>query len=199
MQKNTQKGFTLIELLLVLAIIAGIGVAAFMIYPRVQAGNSATNNASALNAAAAQIQALFPSARYANLSQNVACKGDVFPDSFKDDTTCAVATMKNEWDGAVSIGPAGITGATATGNAARYYYIHYANVPSKVCAKLAPALASNFGIVGIGAAAGAAPAGTQIVVNTFDAVATNDVPNEANVANGCQTATGRATITVVGR
>ena len=45
-QARNQGGFSLIELLLVLAIIAALAVAAFIVYPRVQAGRNATYSVS---------------------------------------------------------------------------------------------------------------------------------------------------------
>ena len=208
MKKTNQKGFTLIELLLVLAIIAALAVAAFIIFPRVQASNAATSNATILNAAAAQIQALFPSARYSNLSTQVACRGDVFPENMKMGPTCATTTsagantdLQNEWQGNITVNGATAAGAVVTTTAARYYRIDYANVPTKVCSKLAPALASNFGIVAIGPGAWAAtaPAAGDTVVNTFNgATTTDDVLNEATVQSRCAAAAA-VNITVVGR
>ena len=197
MKNRNQQGFTLIEILLVLAIIAALGVAAFIIYPRVQAGRQATNNTSILNSAAAQINSVFPSARYGNLTDIVACNADVFPDNFKIAPACAAGNLINEWQGVVAVHGADVTGATNATVNARYYTITYPNVPSKVCTKLAPALAANFGIVGIGADETSA-LGAGKIVDTYNAVATDDAVDEATMTAACNAAAA-VTISMVGK
>ena len=178
-QNRAQKGFTLIELLLVLAIIAAIGVAAFIIYPRVQAGRSASSNAAVLSSAAATVNSLFPSARYSNLTPAVAYNSDVFPDSMKGATA---GTFTNEWGNAVTIIGSTAAGVPDTTAAARYFTIQYYGVPKNVCAKLAAAAAANFGRVAIGTVS------TNIAVNEY---AGTPVPlNEATIATGCASGTG---------
>lgn len=190
MKNRNQQGFTLIEILLVLAIIAALGVAAFIIYPRVQAGRQATNNTSILNSAAAQINAVFPGGRYGKLTPAVACNADVFPDNFDTDGSCGgTPVLQNEWAGDVVLSGSLADGTNDTTSNARYYKITYDKVPNKVCNKLAPALASNFGRVLVG---------TTVIVDTFDAATNNDVVDEAAMTAACSGA-NEVLITVVGK
>ena len=140
------KGFSLIELLLVLAIVAAFAVAAFIIYPRVQAGTSANNTAAALSSASASARAVFTQGNYVNLDEAAALSGKFFPDSY-----VAGTDLVNEWGGDVDIYGSDAAGADATaGTSARYFTIVMNDVPSEVCKRLVPAAAANFGRVEIG-------------------------------------------------
>lgn len=172
--KNTQQGFSLLELLLVLAVIAALGVAAFLIYPRVQAGRSASSTAQVLSGAQASVGAIFTNGNYSKLDSSVAYNADVFPESMKGATA---GTFSNEWDGPVTIFGSNADG-TANATSGRFMTITYADVPANVCKKLVPAAAANFGRVEVG---------TTVVVDQY--AATPVALDEAAVITACGTGT----------
>lgn len=153
-QFKTSQGFSLIELLLVLAIIAALAVAAFVIYPRVQAGRAATYEAQVLSSAQASVKALFTNNNYAGLTTPIAVQGDFFPANMLDKTVGSEAIL-NQFDGAVTLIGADATGADDATAPARFFKIVYADVPTEVCIKLAGSAVQNFNgvfITGLGAA-----------------------------------------------
>lgn len=185
-QARSQGGFSLIELLLVLAIVAALAVAAFIVYPRVQAGRNASYESQVLSSAQAGVKALFTTNNYARLTTPVAVDAEIFPSNMK-----VGATIENQWAGVVTAGPALATGADgpATG-VARYFKFVYPNVPTDVCIRLAGAAVQNFGTVLVG---------TEVVQDLYTGAAAGAL-DEAKITTGCkgETATpGRATITFV--
>lgn len=192
-QARSQGGFSLIELLLVLAIIAALAVAAFIVYPRVQAGRNASYEAQVLSSAQAGVKALFTTNNYRNLSKAAAFNAEIFPANMNLSTT----SIKNQWDGEVEIGPSTSAGAAATGTGpVRYFRIVYTNVPADVCIRLAGAAVQNFGTVLVNPA-NAAAGGGVVVQDTYSATTT--ALNEANIATNCKPAAGQvgAAITFV--
>ncbi|MCL7713221.1 type 4 pilus major pilin [Stenotrophomonas mori] len=181
-QARSQGGFSLIELLLVLAIIAALAVAAFIVYPRVQAGRNASYEAQVLSSAQAGVKALFTTNNYAKLSKAAAFNAEIFPANMNLSET----SIKNQWDGEVEVGPSTAKGAaaTATGNTpVRYFRFVYRNVPADVCIRLAGAAVQNFGTVLIDKANGGAG---EIVQDLYSPA---NVPlNEAEIAKNCKAA-----------
>ena len=165
------QGFSLIELLLVLAIVAALAVAAFIIYPRVQASTSANSASQTLASASASVRSVFTSGNYANLNAAAAVNGKFFPDSYG-----AAAPLANEWGGLADINGSTRDGATATAGA-RYFTITLEDVPAEVCKRLAPAAAANFGRVAISGAA------DVVVVDSY--ADTEVLLNEAAVLTAC--------------
>lgn len=161
--------------------------------PRFASPRPATNNASILNSAAAQINAIFPNSQYGELNDTIACMADVFPDGFKISPRCVPNNLRNEW-GDNKTANVHVFGSSANGTIdasenARYYTITYGNVPSKVCAKLAPALAANFGVARIN---------TTEIVNSYDEDNTNDFVNENKVRATCSSLAGEVVLSVIG-
>lgn len=170
-------------MLLVLAIIAALAVAAFVIYPRVQAGRSATYEAQVLSSAQASVKALFTNNDYKALAPTVARQGKFFPDNMNG---TAAGTLINQFDGAVTLYGAAVdtSDGTVTVDAAagttvrRHFAITYAGVPTEVCIKLAGSAVQNFNGVFIGGTAAA-----NMVKNPATGAIT-----EANIVTGCSSA-----------
>lgn len=144
-QARNQGGFSLVELLLVLAIIAALAVAAFIVYPRVQAGRNATYESQILSSAQAGVKALFTTNNYANISTAAAYNAEIFPKNMN----VATDTIENQWSGEVLVEPSGPNGADPAGGTTvvRYFRIVYPSVPTDVCIRLAGAAVQNFGTV----------------------------------------------------
>ena len=144
-QARNQAGFSLIELLLVLAIIAALAVAAFIVYPRVQAGRNATYESQVLSSAQAGVKALFTNNNFDKINKASAFNAEIFPKNMNLSST----SIKNQWDGDVDVVPSASDGgaATAAGTPDRYFKITYPNVPTDVCIRLAGAAVQNFGTV----------------------------------------------------
>ena len=186
-----QQGLNLIELLLVLAIVVAIAVAAFVIYPRVQASRSASTNSQIISAALAQTQSIFQNGQYAKLNNLVASRSEIFPDSFVIGSTGILANeFAPDATNNVTINGSESDGTTATDNSARYVTMVYGDVPSNVCIKLIPGLAANFGRISIGA---------TDLVNKFDGSAANDVLDEAAMVTNCNATTGVVDIEMTAR
>lgn len=187
------KGFSLLELMLVLAAIVFLGALAINQYNKYRINQSATEEAQNLATAAAAVKALYTRGDYSTLSPNVAAKAKFFPDNM----VVGGATIKNQWDGDVVLGPvtntnatnatvpaitAGATTAPSAGSTNRFFGITYAAVPADVCIKLAGAAGPTFDKIGI--------AGT-LVKNTVPG-ANPALMNEAEVATRCASGTNGA-------
>ena len=176
-----QSGFSLIELLLVMAVIAALAVAAFIIYPRVQAGRAATGEADIIAAAQTSAKSLFTTSNYNGLTSLVAAQANFFPASMLDTPP---TTITNEWGGVVSMFASDVTGSAVPTGPTNFFTITYPSVPYDVCQKLLPALISNVGGVRIG--------GTVIQ----DTLSPTQVPfSAALVASNCGS-TGTVTLTL---
>lgn len=176
--KSKQQGLSLLELLLVMAVVAGILVVAFMTYPRVAASRAASDVAQTLSAAQATVKTIYTSGNYSTLTNLVANQAGVFPDRMKEENTQTNANFINEWDGGVDIEGADRAGAASTANA-RYFNISYENVPTAVCTRLVPATAGNFGLIRVD---------DNIVFDAFGDTAAADqgVLDEAAIVAACQ-------------
>ena len=142
-QRN-QGGFSLVEILLVLGIIAILAIAAFIIFPQVQASNRANTELSNITTVTAGTKNLFGSTRnYAPATNTILNQARVFPSSMNANVFTG-GTITSSWGGAVSV-----TGSTAVGVAdavgpTTFFRIVYSAVPSEICSKLVPGLVTNF-------------------------------------------------------
>lgn len=159
------KGFSLIELLLVLAIIAALAVASFIVYPRVQAGRIADEETKVIVAAQSAVRALFTNQNYRNLNNEVAVKADIFPSHM----VMPDGTIQNRWGGEVNILSStsnGTTGNPSGTTPRRYFRIIYRNIPGDVCVRLVGNLEPYFGSMRISASNGLSGDGI-LVKNTL--------------------------------
>lgn len=125
------KGFSLIEILLVIGIIAVLAIAAFIIFPQVQASSRANTEQSNIMTMAAGVKNLF-NGRYAGLTDGIAIDGNIVPASMHD----GASTITSSWGGDATLAPSG------TGNT--LFTITYTALPTEVCLKLVPGLVQNF-------------------------------------------------------
>lgn len=139
---NTRnKGFSLIEILLVIGIIAVLAIAAFLVFPQVQASQRANAEQSNIQTVAAGIKNLYQG-RYTGISNTTVNAARIFPANMNggDNTT---GTINSSWGGSVVIAPAG----TPAGS---QFTMTYADLADTVCLKLVPGLATNFDSVTVG-------------------------------------------------
>lgn len=177
-------GFSLIELLLVLAIVAAVAVAAFIVYPKVQASNVAKEEAEVITSAVASIKEMFPNGNYANLSNQVAIAAKIFPDNMLLENT-----IQNRFGSTVFVGP--------SKRSVKVFKITYMRPPSHICTKLVPLLAQRFKGVNV-----KATNGTNYVVRDelrYFLGSSTDLRalDENNIAMGCGSAGGYADSIVV--
>lgn len=193
-QARSQGGFSLIELLLVLAIVAALAVAAFIVYPRVQAGRNASYEAQVLSSAQAGVKALFTTNNYDRINKATAFNAEIFPKNMN----LSASSIQNQWNGEVDISTSSSAGAagTAVGTPDRYFRIIYTNVPADVCIRLAGAAVQNFGTVLINPA-NAVTGGGVVVQDNYSATPT--ALREDLIATNCKPSTGQvgAAITFV--
>lgn len=156
---RNKKGFSLIELLLILAIVAALAVAAFIVYPKVQAARAAEQEAKIITSAVASIKALYSSRDYRTVTSDVAANADVFP----SEMVMADGTLQNKWGGTIVVSPStGIGSQGSSGSTRRYFRIVYRNVPPAVCQKLVGLVEPYFVVMRVSSVNGATGDGTMI-------------------------------------
>lgn len=169
-KRKSKKGFSLLELLLVLGIIAALVVAAFIVYPKVQASQRAQAESNNIATIQAGVKALYTSASsFTGLTNSVAVQAKIFPDNMLSGSGTSAKPV-NAFKGNVTLAAAA-TGASAA--AGSTFTITYSNVPAAECVKITTAAAGNFYI---------ATVGTKIVKpadGTLDVAATAAACNSA--------------------
>lgn len=86
-KRKSKKGFSLLELLLVLGIVAALVVAAFIVYPKVQASQRAQAESNNIATIQAGVKALYTSASsFTGLTNTVAVQAKIFPDNMLSGT-----------------------------------------------------------------------------------------------------------------
>ncbi len=159
--KKSKKGFSLLELLLVLGIIAALVVAAFIVYPKVQASQRAQAESNNIATIQAGVKALYTStSSFTGLTNSVAAKANIFPDNMLINSG-TFARPINAFKGNVTLaadktGPSGADGSSFT--------ITYSNVPAAECTKIITAAAGNFYAAGVGTAGNVKAAGEVLDV-----------------------------------
>lgn len=131
------KGFSLLEILLVLGVAAGLIVAAFVVYPKVQASNRANAESVNITTIAAGVKALFGSqSSFIGLSNTVVNGGNIAPTTMQ--VSGVPASLVNSWGGVVTVAPTSFTRTNGE------FSITYTKVPKVECTKLATSLGANF-------------------------------------------------------
>ncbi|HAH2526726.1 TPA: prepilin-type N-terminal cleavage/methylation domain-containing protein [Escherichia coli] len=145
--KKSKKGFSLLELLLVLGIIAALVVAAFIVYPKVQASQRAQAESNNIAAIQAGVKALYTSASsFTGLTNSVAVQAKIFPDNMLSGSGSSAKPI-NAFKGNVVVASANSGPSAAQGSS---FTITYSNVPAAECTKIITAVAGNFYAVGAG-------------------------------------------------
>lgn len=154
-QRN-QSGFSLVEILLVLGIIAILAIAAFIIFPQVQASNRANAEQSNIQTVTAGIKSLYGATRnYDGITEGVVNQARIFPASMNGGNFGLTSPITSSWSAPVTVTPVGTAPA-------RQFAITYDAVPSEVCTRLVPGLAQNFEIVTVGTATVKAAGSTAV-------------------------------------
>ncbi|HAT7491864.1 TPA: prepilin-type N-terminal cleavage/methylation domain-containing protein [Raoultella ornithinolytica] len=154
--EKSKKGFSLLELLLVLGIIAALVVAAFIVYPKVQASQRAQAESNNIATIQAGVKALFTSASsFTGLTNSVAVQAKIFPDNMLSGSGSAAKPI-NAFKGNVTLAAANTGPSAATASS---FTITYENVPASECTKIITAAAGNFYTAGVGTAGNVKAAG----------------------------------------
>ncbi len=158
---KSKKGFSLLELLLVLGIIAALVVAAFIVYPKVQASQRAQAESNNIATIQAGVKALYTSASsFTGLTNTVAVQAKIFPDNMLSGSGSS-ATPINAFKGDVVVESANTGPSAAQGSS---FTITYKNVPAAECTKIITAAAGNFYTAGVGTAGNVKAAGEVLDV-----------------------------------
>lgn len=127
MFKKSKKGFSLLELLLVMGIIAALVVAAFIVYPKVQASQRAEAESKNISLIQAGVKSLYSGASsYSELSITTIVKAKILPESMTKISGMA-SSMVNVWTGNIGVNSADTGPSGATGSS---FIITYRSVPS---------------------------------------------------------------------
>ena len=138
--QRKQGGFSLVEILLVLGIIALLAIAAFIIFPQVQAANRANTEQSNITTMAAGIKNLYGATRdYSTITPAILIQAKIAPSSMYGNVAGATE-LTSSWSQSVLVDPVGTT----------QFSITYSAVPSEVCTRLVPGLLANFQAVTVG-------------------------------------------------
>ncbi|XYQ53359.1 type 4 pilus major pilin [Pectobacterium carotovorum] len=136
-KRKYRKGFSLLELMLVLGVIAGLIVSAFMIYPKAQAAQRAEIEVKNITAIVSGINAIYgSSSNYTGVNARTLIDAKIIPSQMRVGNTYQVV---NIWKGPVNF---------SYGNS--NFSITYNNVPSVECARIVLATASMFSTISVG-------------------------------------------------
>jgi type II secretory pathway pseudopilin PulG len=125
------RAFGLLEVILVFAIVIGAAAVTFTVFSSANGSAEAANQAEAMSAVVANIQALHPNHDYSALTAEVTANPKaIFPASMLD----ADGTPHNGW-GTIWAGPYYLN--------TRQFDINFNNVPAESCAKFVTALAQG--------------------------------------------------------
>ncbi|EDM1757893.1 type IV pilin [Salmonella enterica subsp. diarizonae] len=172
-KRKSKKGFSLLELLLVLGIIAALVVAAFIVYPKVQAAQRAQAESNNIATIQAGVKALYTSASsFTGLTNTVAVQAKIFPENMLSGTGNTVKPI-NSFKGDVILAAAATGPSAAAGSS---FTITYANVPAAECTKITTATAGNFYIAAVNTKV-VKPAGGVIDVAATTAACNNATSN----------------------
>ncbi|MDS7803745.1 type 4 pilus major pilin [Klebsiella oxytoca] len=159
--RKSKKGFSLLELLLVLGIIAALVVAAFIVYPKVQASQRAQAESNNIATIQAGVKALYTSASsFDKLTTSVAVQAKIFPDNMLVGSGTAAKPV-NAFKGDVVVASANTGPSAAQGSS---FTITYSNVTAAECTKIITAAAGNFYTAGVGTAGNVKAAGEVLDV-----------------------------------
>ena len=173
-KRKSKKGFSLLELLLVLGIIAALVVAAFIVYPKVQASQRAQAESNNIATIQAGVKALYTSASsFTGLTNTVAVQAKIFPDNMLSGTGNTAKPI-NAFKGAVTLAAAATGPSTAAGSS---FTIRYENVPAAECVKIITAAAGNFYTAGVGIAGNVKAAGEMLNVAAAATACSNATNN----------------------
>lgn len=170
-----QKGLSLVELLLVLGVIALIAIAAFIIYPSVQASTQSNTESSNITAVVAATKNLY-GARGNYGTGNITgtlVQARAFPSTMVGGIYTASTVPVNAWGASVTVAGAGTPVGTQ-------FAITYSDIPTEACIKFVSGVAANFDLVGTVAdpdaikAAGQAP-DPAAIVTACNAGLVNDI------------------------
>lgn len=168
-----QQGFSLVELLLVLGVIALIAIAAFIIYPQVQAGTQANTEDTNVTTIAANAKSLFGNAgSYTGLNAGADVTGGqekaIFPSGLlQGPDGSGAGAVTNQWGGTVT--------AVANATSATKFDITYNKVTDAACVKFVAGIAASF---------------DTVTVDGNSVKAAGSPPNAANIAQYCGATSG---------
>jgi len=196
---HRQKGFTLIEILLALTVIAALAVAAFIVYPRVQATKDATNELKIITAAQANIKAIWSSGIYNTMTPAAVGLGDIFPKYMN--AVPGSSSLRNRWEGQIRVIYSKSNGEIpldiGAGGKARYFQIRYQRVPKAVCTLMVGEASQIFGTILVGKNPNSPTAPDDIVQDLYS---TTEVPlDAAKVSENCKGTNGTASIIFVSK
>jgi len=151
MIRKGRKGFSLLELLLVLGIIAALIVAAFIVYPKVQAYRNVKIEASNISTLKSEISSLY-SSTIGSMPNSYSLNGVLINAKVVPENMIIGNKIRNTWGGDVYTGTYDIANAAA-------FVIQYNHVPRDECAKLVMQTATGFEQVVVGSEVAGDPYG----------------------------------------
>lgn len=135
--RNKRKGFSLLELLLVMGIIAALIIAAFVVYPKIQAAQRANVEISNISIIESGIKSLYSSsADYTGVSTTTLLNAKIFPDNMVKS-----GAVYNVFKGRVTVEYSNYSDGS--------YQIFYYNVPDVECSKITAGVFNKFGQIQI--------------------------------------------------
>lgn len=128
--RRRNAGFSLVEILLVLGVIAILAVAAFIIFPQVQASSRANQEAQNIKTIIAGVRNLYAiRTDYVGLETPVVNAAHIFPRSMNGGDFSSSATIRHLAGGDVKVEPRDAD--------SRRFAVIYHDVPTEICVRLA--------------------------------------------------------------
>lgn len=163
-RKYYNKGFSLLEILLVLAVAAGIVIAAFIIYPKVVSAKVADSEARRTMSIVAAARSLYTSkANYNGLSLDVLKNADLIDKG-----------MFAKMDGGLPLSEFGTPVTIFPSNANSLFAVEYQQLKKENCVRIIPKIG---------------PGALSIAVNGIDVYSPTKSIDMADVANQCASTT----------
>ena len=131
---SLQRGFCVTPLYEILYIMAVLGIAAFVLFPRIQENKRGVAEAGHAQAIAGNLRKELPSGNYTSLNTNWAKQKGIFPERMQQREGRAEIAIRSQWGEPVSVVASGPSG----------FAVVYHNTPPRACRQMVRLAGNTF-------------------------------------------------------